>query len=121
MRRCRVVYGNPKRFYIDDVEVTKAEFDKAFPTKIEDILASGLLNEDSHRSACWPMTGSVAAAIDPSQVEAVMERDRARGVPTDYVLCRDGASAMPVFRDRGHRKAYLKSHGHYDRDGGYGD
>ena len=63
----------------------------------------------------WPMT-SEAAAVSADQVPAAMERDKKAGVPTQY-----DKTGRPVFTDRGHRKAYLRSHGYRDNSGGYGD
>lgn len=115
MARARIVYGRKTRYYVDDVEVTRAQFDKAFPNRIVDLLQSGQC-PDGHRSSCWPMTGSAALEITPDRIPEAMAIDAAAGVPTDYN--RDG---QPIFRDRGHRRDYMRAHGAHDRSGGYSD
>jgi hypothetical protein len=71
-----------------------------------------------HLPACWAAGAmkSEAMAVHPDQVPEAMARDKRHGVPTEYT--RDG---RPIFTDRGHRKAYLRSYGVHDKRGGYGD
>lgn len=63
----------------------------------------------------WPLL-SEGAGVQQSQVKEATEHARKLGVPTDFT--RDGRA---IFRDRNHRKQYLKAHGLHDRNGGYGD
>lgn len=65
--------------------------------------------------SCWPLT-SDAAGVHPTQVREATEHAARMGIPTEFT--RDGAA---VFRDRTHRKKFLKAHGLRDLDAGYGD
>lgn len=120
MGKARVIYGRDRRYFDGDEEVTQAEFDKRFPSKIEDLLASPTLLPGQTPS-CWPMQTGLSFGILPHQIAAKMEADRKLGVPTEYVKTADGYAANPVFTDRAHRKAYHKAHGAHDNQGGYGD
>lgn len=62
-----------------------------------------------------PLVG-FAAGVHPSQVPAMMERDKKHGIPTQYT--KDGC---PLFTSAQHRKRYCEAHGLYDRNGGYSD
>lgn len=115
MARAKIIYGRITRFYVDDVEVTRAEFDKTFPNRIKDLLQSGK-GPDGNRSACWPMKGSDALSVTPQRIPEAVKSDAERGVPTEYT-----SEGQPIFRDRGHRRDYLKAYGYVDRSGGYGD
>lgn len=70
------------------------------------------------RTSCdlWPMR-SDAVGVHPLDAARAAEADARRGVPTDYCP----TTGCAIFRDRAHRKAWLKAHGMIDRDGGYGD
>lgn len=65
--------------------------------------------------SCWPMK-SEAAGVHPTQVADAYEEAKRNGVPTDFT--KDGRA---IFRDRDHRRRYLKSIGLHDRNGGYSD
>lgn len=67
-------------------------------------------------SGAWPLK-SDAAGVHPSQCREASEADARLGVPTDY----DSGTGEAIFRDRGHRRDWLKKHGMHDRSGGYGD
>jgi hypothetical protein len=116
MSRATIIYGRKNRYLIDGVEVTKAEFDRAFPTKIQDLLDSGIV-PDGHRTQCWPQA-SRALGVNPKQVPAQMEYAKHQGVPTSF-----DATGKPIFTSRGHRAEYLKKVDgrRVDYDGGYGD
>lgn len=77
---------------------------------LEDAAAPGGTQPDG-----WPLT-SEAAAVHPKIIPQAMERDKKMGVPTEYTK-----SGSPIFRDRAHRRQYLKAHNMHDRNGGYGD
>lgn len=109
MARGKIVVGRTTQYFIDDVEVTKEAFDKRFPNKGINELLPG------QTPGIWPMC-SEAMGIHPSQIAEAMERDRKAGVPTSYTP--DG---RPILLGRGHRKAYLRSYGMHDKQGGYGD
>lgn len=94
------------RYFIDGKEVTKAEFDAAFPD-----LGAG------QSAIChFKPILSDALAVHPKQVQEAMEDAKRKGVPTEFLP--DG---RPVLRTRQHRKEYLKAYGFHDKRGGYGD
>lgn len=115
MKRGRVVYvRGGKKFFINDVEVSEKEFHKTFPTKIKDILKSGLLGQ-AHTKTCWPMV-SDAVGVHPDQVEEANARNKKHGLATRYN--EDGQAIIP---SRLERKKLLQLEQFFDRDGGYGD
>lgn len=65
--------------------------------------------------ANWPMV-SVAAGVHASQIPEAVKVAREAGVPTEFT-----GDGCPIFRDRHHRRRYLRLRGYHDRDGGYGD
>ena len=116
MARAKITYGRfgRKHFYIDGKEVTEREFNRAFPSKIEDLLASPTLLP-AQTPTCWPMV-SEALAVHPKQVEQARIRNRRHGVAVDYLP--DGRAILP---DRGARRDLLRIEGFRDNNGGYGD
>jgi hypothetical protein len=61
---------NGKKVYlVNDVEVTKEEFDKAFPSKLDELFAGGVEVNTNCLPACWPMK-SMAMGVHPKQVAA---------------------------------------------------
>jgi len=66
----------------------------------------------------WPME-STACAVLPNQREEAMGAARKNGVPTEFT--KGKYSCSPIFRDRKHRKEYLKTRNFIDHDAGYGD
>lgn len=115
MRRAKVIYGRVNKYFIDEEEVSREEFDRAFPNRIKDLLKKNKA-PDGARSACWPMKGSDALSVIPSRIPEATASDLAKGVPTEYT-----SEGQPIFRDRGHRREYLRAYGYHDRAGGYGD
>jgi len=60
---------------------------------------------------------STALMVHPSQIPQVHEFDKHHGLGyTQYTK-----HGEPIFVSREHRRKYLKAHGYFDRDGGYGD
>lgn len=114
--KSRIIYlaNGKNRYLIDDVEVTRAEFDKHFPSKIEDLLKAGT-TLPSHSTTCWPMR-SEALAVHPKQIAEATERNRRHGSSVTYD--KDGTAILP---DRGERKRIMRIEGLHDRQGGYGD
>jgi hypothetical protein len=98
--------GPKTTYHIDGKEVTKAEFDAAFPDRP--------VGEPS--LVGWVPIISDALAVHPRQVKEAIADARAKGVPTEFLP--DG---RPVLSSRSHRKRYLKAYGFHDRSGGYGD
>lgn len=117
MSRPKIIYGRVTRYFIDDKEVTRAQFDEAFPTKIQDLLDSGIV-PDGHRSQCWPQTSRALAVVGDANVRAQMEYAKQQGVATSF-----DSHGRPIFTSRGHRAEYLKKvdQRRVDYDGGYGD
>lgn len=106
----RIVFGEngkPDRFFFDQKEVTKAEFDEEFPPKPIGN-GEGLIG--------WKPIISDALAVHPDQVQEAILDAETKGVPTDFLP--DG---RPILRTRQHRAAYLKAYGFFDRQAGYGD
>lgn len=66
-------------------------------------------------SAAWPMV-SEAAGVAPNQIADARRADEMAGVPCDFTP--DGGR---IFRDRGHRRDWLRANGWWDKSGGYGD
>lgn len=112
--RSRIIYGKKKRFFLDDREVTREEYDAAVPNRIADLLAAAQ-PPAGQMPAGWPMTMD-ALAVRPKQIAEAMERDRLHGVPTNYTPQGD-----PIITDRGHRRDYVRMRGCFDRNAGYGD
>lgn len=64
----------------------------------------------------WPMKCD-AAGVHPDQAKEAYDESVRMGTPTEF----DRTTGQAVFRDRAHRRDYLRSVGLHDRDGGYGD
>lgn len=100
-------HGDKVVYLIDGREVSRAEFDEAFPDKpIGD--GTGLCG--------WKELHSEGAAVHPKQIKEAAELAKSRGVPTNF-----DSQGRPVFTSRTHRKQYLQAHGMFDRGAGYGD
>lgn len=90
-------YGSPDHFYVDDKEVSQAEYEAAHTPK---------------EIGC-PETGnwttpvlSDAMAVHPKQIKDAMDRDKKAGVPTEYAP--DG---RPIVRSGDHQRRLAKSLG----------
>lgn len=115
MARGKIVYGRKNRYFVDDREVTRAEYDRTFPNRIDDILSASA-TPDGHRSSCWPLV-SDACAVHPDQAQQATDRARTLGVPTEF-----RPDGRPVFVSQGHRREYArKVERMVDRNGCYGD
>jgi hypothetical protein len=66
-------------------------------------------------AANWPLV-SVAGGINPDQREEISGQLDAMGVHTDFT-----ADGSVIWRDRKHRKEYLRAMRWHDKNGGYGD
>lgn len=109
-RKGRITYGTKVRYFLGDTEVTKAEFDAAFPTK-----AVGECG--GHAPACWPMV-SEAMAVHPDQVDEANARAKRHGLTG--VKYQKG-TGMVELSDRGSRRQLLRLEGYHDNHAGYGD
>ncbi len=101
--------GKPNRYIIDGKEVTKAEWDEAFPPRL------GVPAIGGNSSSGWPMV-SEALAVNPKQIKKVMERNRKHNLHINYDI-----EGRPVLQDRGQRRDLMRIEGAHDQDGGYGD
>jgi len=63
----------------------------------------------------WPME-SRAAGVNPDQIPQAREYAASLGVPTQFT--KTGAA---IFTDRQHRAKFLRAHGMFDQQAGYGD
>ena len=97
-------------YFLAGREVTEEVYREVYPLPPE---GSGI--PGGTPCSGWPML-SEAAAVHPEQVEEAIQSARAKGIPTEFIP--DG---RVIFRDRAHRRAYLKAYGFHDRQGGYGD
>ena len=99
-----------KHFFINGEEVTARRFARAFPPK-------PLVGEEIGGTPTkgWPLY-SDAAGCHPSQIKNLERVALERGVPTECT-----ADGRVIFRDRAHRRAYLRAFGLHDKNGGYGD
>ncbi len=103
--------GKPDRYFIDRKEVTKEEWDAAFPPK--PMAANG---ECSLRGWSRPIE-SDALAVHPRQIAAVMERNRQRGLNIQY----NPKDGRPILTSREERRKLMAVEGVHDNNGGYGD
>lgn len=115
MARGRIVIsGSVVTYFVNGGEVTKDEYDAAFPSKLAELLEDGATLPGGTKT-CWPMV-SDGLACHPDQIPEIMERDKRNGVPT----ARDG-QGRPILTSRGHRRELLRLEGFHDKHAGYGD
>lgn len=100
--------GKKTRYLIDNVEVTKAEFERACPDKPLDF------SHGSGITAWLKPVVSNALGCHPSQIKEVMERNAKAGIHTEYLP--DG---RPVLRSQGEKEALCRLENCHDREGGY--
>jgi chloramphenicol 3-O-phosphotransferase len=111
MARGKIKYGRTgaTNWYIDDVEVTKEEYDKRFPAK-------ELGEPMAHAPSIWQDHTSDALAVHPDQVAEATARNRRHGISVTYD--ENGTAHIP---DRAERKKLLRLEGMHDNGGGFGD
>lgn len=63
----------------------------------------------------WPLH-SDAMAVHPEQIGEARADAIKRGVKTDF-----DSYGRPILTSRGHRRAYARAYGFFDRNGSYGD
>lgn len=121
MARGRIIvsddpYGNrPNRYFVDDREVTKAEYDRVFPShKIKEIMPQVLMET----SRSWPRK-SDAWGVGSGQKEKAEATMAKLGVPTEYVSDGSGGYSA-VIRNNEHQRKLLKATKMHNLDGGYG-
>jgi hypothetical protein len=110
--RGKIVWGaKGKEYFVEGKRVTKAEFDRTFPSKP---IQGGMT---VFGEADWSRPiDSYALAVHPTQVQEAMQDAAKKGVHTEFLP--DG---RPRFKSRNHRKQYMRAYGFFDRDAGYGD
>jgi hypothetical protein len=112
----KIIFGThrkPDRYFLDDVEVAKKQYDKAFP-QVPDF-SGGVAPE---ASADWnkPIL-SMGLGVVKKRIKDAEALCRQHGAPTDFSTHR----GLPVLRNRAHRRQVLKIFQMRDHDGGYGD
>ena len=86
------------RYYLNDVEVTEAEYHAKYPMEVSE---PGKAPGGTPTSG-WPMR-SIALAVDPSQVDEANARNNRRGCAAHYD--RDGIAVIP---DKNARRELMK-------------
>jgi hypothetical protein len=101
------------RYEVMEQLLTEEEFERAFPPV--QIPGAAL-------TAWKRKIMSDGAAVHVSQIPEAMARDKLHGLNIEYTPDDgQGGGGRPIFESRGQRRAFLKSMGYHDRDGGYGD
>lgn len=111
--RGRVVTGNPAKFYVNDVEVSEAEYNAAFPPKK---IEAGTEMLAGHQPACWPQTME-SLAVHPKQVDEANARAKRHGIDAVY----EKGTGMVQVGSRADRAKLIRLEGAKDKCGGYGD
>lgn len=112
--RGKVIYrrgseGSTPHYFIDAVEVTQAEYDERFPSKLEE--------GTPFVSTAWhDGIASQSRGVHPSQVDEANARNRAHGISTRY-----DKMGMAHIPNRADRNKLLRLEGAHDNDGGYSD
>lgn len=122
--RGKVIYKNGRRICVlEDKEVSEAQYDRAFPSKLHEILEMAGKGRGTrrqllagHQPSCWPMR-SEALAVHPDQVQEATEQLKRHGISG----VRYEGDGTAVLQDRGARRELLRLEGMVDRQGGYGD
>lgn len=99
-------HGEKTTYWIDGRQVTKGEFDAAFPDKplkSDDLMTPFPGN--------WPMH-SDAMEVHPKQLELAKKLDRQRGAPpTEY-----DSLNRPIWTSEAHKRKYIRAHGVHDNN-----
>lgn len=112
--KARVIYSNRGKpeYFIEGKKVSKKKFDEIVRSK-----PIGVPMLAGNTPSAWPMR-SDALAIHPSQIPAVMERNKRHGVGgVDY----DPKDGTAIIADRGARRKLMEVDGVHDNEGGFGD
>mgnify|MGYP003111330632 CR=1 FL=1 len=81
-----------------------------------DITAEHSRQANRGANSGWPLK-SDAAGVHPADAAKAEKASANIGVPTEY----DRKTGQAIFRDRNHRRRFLKANGMHDKNGGYGD
>lgn len=102
------------RYFIDDVEVSKKEYDKNFPSKGKEILNLGVAATTlMETSKSWPRL-SDAMGVNPNQREEAQRKSIEQGVPTEFT--KDGRA---VIRNNAHQRDLQRALGMVNNNAGY--
>lgn len=99
------------QYFLEGREVTEEAYKEAFPDR--PMAKSGRC---SLRGWSRPIQ-SDALAVHPSDIAAVMERNRARDLHVEY----NPEDGRPILTSREERRKLMKIEKMHDRNGGYGD
>lgn len=100
--------GAKTRYYLDGKQVSREEFKAVFPDQ-----EIGLVGGTP--TSGWPIH-SEALAVQRKQIAEATASAIKKGVATDF-----DQHGRPIFRDRAHRRRYLRTYNYHDNDGGYSD
>jgi hypothetical protein len=102
-------------YFLNGKEVGRKEYERDYPPeRFRGTTGAAPLPDTP---GAWRNFFSDALAVHPKQIKRAEEDARARGVPTEF----EPESGRPQFRDRDHRRRYMKAYGVHDNNGGYGD
>jgi hypothetical protein len=102
-----VVNSTGTHFYLDDKEVTEKAYRKRYPPPPDEHFE---LNGQTGDSKGWPIA-SDAISVHPNQRKEHERMCQDKKVPTETTP--DG---RVIFRDRQHRKNYMREFGYIDRN-----
>jgi hypothetical protein len=118
--KAKIIFGNGRtiadRYFVDDQEVSKSEFDRLVMPKGKRGLTCGVPPStiaSSHKA--WPRL-SDAFGVAPSQKNEAQEQSIKLGVPTEFTD--DGRA---ILKSTTHQRDLQKALGLHNRDGGYGE
>ena len=103
----RIVYGRVTRYYLDGREVTREEFEAAFPppTPSHETVRTSASHAGSSLVSFKPLH-SEALAVHPRQIPEAIEDARTKGIPTEF-----DRVGRPVFTSSRHFRAYARKYG----------
>ncbi len=99
MKDCIKIVGGKTKFFLDNRESTESAYRERYPAPKVGRPAK------KKRHGNWPMK-SDSMAVLRRDIPAVMEHDKAMGVPTQY-----DRVGRPILNSQRHFNAYAKAHG----------
>jgi hypothetical protein len=110
--RSKIIFGNPVRYFVNDIEVTEEAYRAANPPKPLEAGDEVL----SQSTSAWDDFRSEALAVHPSQVKEANERSKRHNLGVKY-----DAKGFARIPDRASRKRLMRLEGVHDNHAGYGD